>query len=266
MTDLALYYSPGACSLAPHAALRQCGTEFDLRRVDVAAGEQHDPTYSAINPHQCVPTLVADGTSISEVIALALYFDQRFPQANLLPRDTLERAKALEWISYLATTAHPLFRSYWRTGWFAQDTAVHDELRRTAVARLKVIFAEIERAVSHQATLNAAELGFADLYTAVYLRWSQGLPGAVLGPAALAYRERLAGHAPLSAALAAEGVSLDSMQRNASEDALAKVGCAANPVAILTPAGVQVTDPQPGQDNTGAGPRRGSVLARASSG
>lgn len=213
MTDLALYYSPGACSLAPHAALRQCAAEFDLRRVDVANGEQHNLAYSALNPHERVPTLVADGTPISEVIALALYFDQRFPQANLLPREPLARAKALEWISYLATTAHPLYRSYWRSSWFAEDTAAHDTLRRTAVARLKVIFAEIERAVRHEATLNAAELGFADLYTAVYLRWSQALPDAVLGPAALAYRERLAGHAPMQAALAAEGVSLDTMQR-----------------------------------------------------
>ena len=30
-----LYYSPGACSLAPHIALREADRRFDLERVDL---------------------------------------------------------------------------------------------------------------------------------------------------------------------------------------------------------------------------------------
>jgi hypothetical protein len=32
-----LYYSPGACSLAPHIVLREAGFEFDLEKVSLAA-------------------------------------------------------------------------------------------------------------------------------------------------------------------------------------------------------------------------------------
>ncbi|HMV54280.1 MAG TPA: glutathione transferase GstA, partial [Rhodocyclaceae bacterium] len=31
-----LYYSPGACSLSPHIALREAGIEVELVRVDLA--------------------------------------------------------------------------------------------------------------------------------------------------------------------------------------------------------------------------------------
>ena len=32
-----LYYLPGACSLAPHIALREAGAAFDLERLDKAS-------------------------------------------------------------------------------------------------------------------------------------------------------------------------------------------------------------------------------------
>ena len=30
-----LYYSPGACSLAPHIVLHEAGCEFEIERVDI---------------------------------------------------------------------------------------------------------------------------------------------------------------------------------------------------------------------------------------
>jgi len=63
-----LFYSPGACSLAPHIVLLEAGTTFALAKVDTAkhvtaAGGD----YYAINSKGQVPVLeLDDGTRLTE--------------------------------------------------------------------------------------------------------------------------------------------------------------------------------------------------------
>ena len=55
-----LYYSPGACSLAPHIALEEVGIAYEPVKVALAKGEQRTPEYLAINPKGRVPVLAGD--------------------------------------------------------------------------------------------------------------------------------------------------------------------------------------------------------------
>jgi hypothetical protein len=57
MSVMKLYYSPGACSLAPHIVLEETGDRFELSRVDIAADQQNSPEYLRINPNARVPAL-----------------------------------------------------------------------------------------------------------------------------------------------------------------------------------------------------------------
>ena len=46
-----LYFSPGACSLSSHIALREAGVPFDLEQVDLAAKKtKSGADFKAINP------------------------------------------------------------------------------------------------------------------------------------------------------------------------------------------------------------------------
>ena len=44
-----LFFSAGACSLAPHVALREVGADFEPVRVNLREGENLSPEYLRIN-------------------------------------------------------------------------------------------------------------------------------------------------------------------------------------------------------------------------
>jgi glutathione S-transferase len=63
-----LYYSPGACSLAPHIVAREGGHTFDLVKVDIPNKKTADGgDYWKVNPKGYVPALqLDDGQVITE--------------------------------------------------------------------------------------------------------------------------------------------------------------------------------------------------------
>ena len=54
---LALYYTPGACSMAAHIVLEESGEKYEPKKVDLAGGEQRTEAYLKINPQGRVPVL-----------------------------------------------------------------------------------------------------------------------------------------------------------------------------------------------------------------
>ena len=72
-----LYFSPGACSLSPHIALREAGLEFELEQVNLATKKtKSGADFNAINPKGYVPTLVVDGGEVlTEGPAIVQYIE-----------------------------------------------------------------------------------------------------------------------------------------------------------------------------------------------
>ena len=108
---LALYFAPGASSMAPHIALHEIGVPFDARPISLAKKQQRAPEYLALNPEGKVPTLLVDSRPLTEVAAILFYLAKQFPAAALLPATDLEtEAHAISWMSFLASTVHPARR------------------------------------------------------------------------------------------------------------------------------------------------------------
>src|SRR4051794_678268 len=82
MTQLKLFYAPGACSLAPHIVLEETGAAYEPVHVALAKGEQRTPEYLRINPKGRVPALAEGDWALTENPAILRYLARRFPQAG----------------------------------------------------------------------------------------------------------------------------------------------------------------------------------------
>ncbi len=106
---LTLYFAPGSSSMAPHIALHEIGCPFEPRPLSFHNHETRTPEFRALNPPGKVPVLVVDGRPIPEVLAILTYLARAYPDAGLLPRDDLvAEAQALAWMSFIASTVHPV--------------------------------------------------------------------------------------------------------------------------------------------------------------
>ncbi len=104
-----LYYSPGACSLAPHIILHEAGCEFEIERVDIPNKKtESGADYWEINPKGYVPALkLDDGDILTEVAVILQYISDQNQAANLAPKfGSHERYHVLEWLNFIATEVH----------------------------------------------------------------------------------------------------------------------------------------------------------------
>jgi maleylacetoacetate isomerase len=89
-------------------ALRLKGLPFDETSIDILSGEQFEPSYEAVNAERVVPTLIHDGHSVFQSLAIIEYIDGIKSVPRLVPLDPKERAYALSLALMTIADAHPL--------------------------------------------------------------------------------------------------------------------------------------------------------------
>ena len=171
-----LYYTPGACSLAPHIVLCESGLPYILERVDLRNKTIADGRdFLAINPLGYVPVLELNNGEVA-------------------------RYRLLAWLNFIGSELHKNFSPL-----FGKDTPA--EYKAQVSARLATRFAHVDGVLAYSPYLADGVFTIADAYLFVVSNWA-----AIVGfdlapyPHLLAFRERVAARPSVQRAMQEEGL------------------------------------------------------------
>jgi len=198
-----LYFSPGACSLAPHITLCESGLPFTVDKVDMRSRKTSDgQDFRTINPLGYVPALMLDnGELLNECPAILQYLADQKPDAGLAPPPgTMPRYRLIEWLSFISSELHKGFAPLLRPG-------AAEDAKAAARDRLDLRLAYVANHMASRQYLVGEHFTVADAYLYTVLTWTR-LTGIDLGawPVLAAYRDRIQQRPAVQAARNAEGL------------------------------------------------------------
>jgi len=108
MTGITFYHSPNTRSGGTRILLEELGVPYELKVLNMKAGEQRQAEYLAVNPMGKVPAIRHGDALITEQVAIYLYLADLFPEAGLAPAigDPL-RGPYLRWMVYYGSCVEP---------------------------------------------------------------------------------------------------------------------------------------------------------------
>ncbi len=105
---LTFFHSPNSRSAGAFTLLEELGAPYEMRIVDMKAGEQRQPAFLAINPMGKVPAILHGQALVTEQVAIFIYLSDLFAAAELAPSlgDPL-RGPYLRWLAYYGSSFEP---------------------------------------------------------------------------------------------------------------------------------------------------------------
>jgi glutathione S-transferase len=199
-----LYYSPGACSLSPHIALREAGLPFSIEKVDTRAGTtETGKAFATVNPKGYVPALqLDDGAVLTEGAAIVQFIADLAPDAGLAPKaSSFARTRLQEELNFIATELHKAFVPLLRP-------TTSEDGKRDARAMVTRRLDHVERTLSDgRDHLLGKDFSVADAYLFTVVNWG-GHVGLALEPwpRLQAFMSRVAARNSVQQAMRAEGL------------------------------------------------------------
>lgn len=170
MPDITLYYYPGTCSRGPMVGLEEAAASYNMELVVYVRGDNKSPAYLQLNPNGKVPTMVADGVSITETSAMMVYLARAFPDAKLLPfgEGDASDAKIAADVIWCSTSVHPNVFHIRLPQFFCDEEAGLKRVREMAMERLARDFQQVEDRLADGPWFFGDQWSIAD----AYLSWA----------------------------------------------------------------------------------------------
>lgn len=199
-----LYYSPGACSLAPHIVLNELDQPYDLEKVDLAAKKtETGADFTAINGKGQVPTLdLGKGEVLTEVATILQYLSDKAQNAKLLPAfGSMDRYRAMETLNFVASELHKGIGGLF-------NPAMPEDGKKAIIARVQRSLGWLDKQLASKPYLLGDNFSAADAYAFTVLGWTKHV-NVDLSPYAhiVAYLDRVGQRPAVQAALKKEGLA-----------------------------------------------------------
>ena len=198
-----LYYSPGACSMAPHIVATEAGIPLELVKVDIpnkktAGGDD----FWAVNPKGYVPALqLDDGSVLTEVGVICQYLSDQKPESGLTaPAGTMERYRQMEALNFAAAEVHKQLGALF-------NPKMTPEMKEVQMGVIERRLNPLEKSLEGKQYVMGEHFTAADAYLFTVLNWTHPLK-IDLGrwPNIQAYLGRVGARPKVQQTLKAEGL------------------------------------------------------------
>jgi glutathione S-transferase len=198
-----LYYSPGACSMSPHIALREAGLPFQLALANLRTRKLADGSdYLPVNAKGQVPVLeLDDGQRLTEGPAIVQYIADQAPDKHLAPpAGTMARYRLIEWLNFITSELHKGFSPLF-------NPVQPEEAKSLFRTKLGERFAWVDQQLEGKSFLLGDQFSVADGYLFTVTSWG---PHAGVDTSGLknlsAFVARVAARPAVQEAMKAEGL------------------------------------------------------------
>ena len=173
-----LYYSPGACSLAPHIVMAELNMAYELEAVNTQTKmTDNGDNFLNINKKGAIPALKMDnGEILTEGAIISQYLcDSMEAPTTMCPKfGTLERVRMSEWMNFIATDIHKSFSPLFgvKFGTYTNDTTKND-ITEFATKNLTNKMTFVSEKLGNNDFLTGKNFTIADAYLFTCLNWAK---------------------------------------------------------------------------------------------
>lgn len=155
-TEFKLYqYWRSSCSWRVRWALLHKGLTYESVPVHLVEGAQSTPEYLKINPGAKVPTLVANGSYLTQSLSILEWLEETYPENSILPGSPSDRQKVRALAHIIACDVQPI-----------QNFAVLKRIHALGGDKVKWAKETIEAGlIAYEATLEANQLPIESVYS-----------------------------------------------------------------------------------------------------
>ncbi|SMX25366.1 glutathione S-transferase family protein [Boseongicola aestuarii] len=168
-----LFWEYLAGSIVVQATLEEIGVRYQLKYVDMGAGEHLSEAYRRRNPAGRVPALQGpDGETIGETGAIITLLSELYSEAGFAPAPgDKDRAAFLFWLNVLTTSGYMTAGRVGHPERYAQDESAVAQVAEKALADYDAVFDVIETAISGDPFFMERGLTPLDYYITMLSEW-----------------------------------------------------------------------------------------------